>query len=60
MDETVGNVLITNTSMVLPDGIYVGDIRIHQGFISEIMIDGSLELNSNEIKIDGTGLHLLP
>jgi dihydroorotase len=61
-----GNMLVTGATMVLPSGSALGDLRVRDGRISEIAIGGGLELQrdltgeSTEIKIDGSGLHLLP
>ncbi len=59
-DMTGGNILISGASMVLPDGINTGDLRITDGVISEISTEASLEARDGELIQDGTGLHLLP
>ena len=55
-----GNILIKGAKMVLPNGIQTGDLRITDGVISEISMDGNLESRDGELMHDGTGLHLMP
>ena len=52
---TGGNILISGASMVLPDGIYTGDLRITDGVISEISTEVNLEARDGELIQDGTG-----
>lgn len=59
-DMAGGNILISGAHMVLPDGIYTGDLRIENGVISEICKDGDLQKKENEVQFDAEGLHLLP
>ena len=46
--------------MVLARKIVEGDLRVVNGIINTIAEGGGLEPKSEEIVIDGTGLHLLP
>ena len=55
-----GNILISGAEMVLPDGIISGDLRIEQGYITEISTSEKLVQKENETHYDATGLHLLP
>ena len=55
-----GNILITGASMVLPDGIFIGDLRITNGVIAEISKGASLQPREDEFVHDANGLHLLP
>ena len=55
-----GDLLIQNASLVLPDIIVEGDLRVSGGVISSIAAGGGLEPNSGENFIDARGLHLLP
>ena len=55
-----GSALICGATMVTPSQTAVGDLRISDGVISEILVGGGLLPNDDELLIDGTGLHLLP
>ncbi len=55
-----GHLLIQNATLVLPDRVVEGDLRISAGSISTIASGGGLDARSNEAVIDATGLHLLP
>jgi len=55
-----GHMLIQNASLVLPDGVTMGDLRITNGIIANIAPGGGLEPKYGEYSIDATGLHLLP
>jgi len=55
-----GDLLIKNASLVLPNQIVEGDLRVTSGSISTIATGGGLEPNIRESVIDATGLHLLP
>ena len=55
-----GNVLIHGATMVLPNHMGVGDLRIRNGLIDAIAMGSTLEPMDDELFIDGTGLHLLP
>ena len=55
-----GNALICGATMVTPSQTVIGDLRISDGIISEILVGGGLLPNDDELLIDGTGLHLLP
>ncbi len=56
----VGDLLIKNATLVLPNQIVEGDLRVSSGSISKIAKGGGLEPNIGEPVIDATGLHLLP
>ena len=56
----VGHLLIQNATLVLPEKIVEGDLRVKGGSIAEIAIGGGLDSLKNESVIDATGLHLLP
>ena len=56
----VGHLLIQNATLVLPEKIVDGDLRVKGGSIAEIAIGGGLDNQKNESVIDATGLHLLP
>ena len=55
-----GHLLIQNATLVLPDIVVDGDLRVSNGIITSIAPGGGLEPNSEENFIDATGLHLLP
>ena len=55
-----GDLLIQNATMVLPDGIVEGDLRVVSGSIHTVAAGGGLIPSDSEMTIDGTGLHLLP
>ena len=55
-----GDLLIQNTTMVLPDRVVEGDLRVISGMIKTVAIQGGLVPTTGEVVIDGTGLHLLP
>ena len=55
-----GHMLIQNASLVLPDGVTRGDLRVTNGSIATIAPGGGLEPQNGEYTIDATGLHLLP
>lgn len=55
-----GHLLIKNASLVLPNGIVEGDLRVSNGQISSIAPGGGLDSDIREKVIDATGLHLLP
>ena len=55
-----GDLLIQNTTMVLPDRVVEGDLRVISGIIKTVAIQGGLVPTTGEVVIDGTGLHLLP
>ncbi|MBI88004.1 MAG: dihydroorotase [Euryarchaeota archaeon] len=55
-----GHLLIQNASLVLPDRIVEGDLRVSSGSINKVAEGGGLEPDSRESVIDATGLHLLP
>jgi len=55
-----GHLLIKNASLVLPNGIVEGDLRVSNGQISSIAPGGGLDADIREEVIDATGLHLLP
>jgi len=55
-----GDLLIQNTTMVLPDRVVEGDLRVVSGMIKTVAIQGGLVPTTGEVVIDGTGLHLLP
>ena len=52
--------LIQNATMVLPDRIVEGDLRVVSGSIATVAPGGGLVPSGSEMSIDGTGLHLLP
>ena len=52
--------LVQNATMVLPDRIVEGDLRVTNGLIKTIAPFGGLQPEIGEYVIDGTGLHLLP
>ena len=54
------DLLIQNATMVLPDRIVEGDLRVVSGSIATIAPGGGLVASGSEKVIDGTGLHLLP
>ena len=55
-----GNILISGAEMVLPSGIISGDLRIQDGYITEISTTDKLVQKENETHYDAKGLHLLP
>ena len=55
-----GSLLIQNTTMILPNRIVEGDLRVSKGLIKTIAPFGGLQPEIGEQVIDGTGLHLLP
>ena len=55
-----GRLLVQNATMVLPDRIVEGDLRVSNGLIKTIAPFGGLQPEIGEYVIDGTGLHLLP
>ena len=55
-----GRLLVQNATMVLPDRIVEGDLRVTNGLIKTIAPFGGLQPEIGEYVIDGTGLHLLP
>jgi len=55
-----GHLLIQNATLVLPDGVVEGDLRVSGGSISTIAAGGGLVPINQETVIDATGLHLLP
>ncbi len=56
----VGDLLVQNAMLVLPNRIVEGDLRVSNGLIKTVAPNGGLVPESNEFVIDGTGLHLLP
>ncbi|MBR59617.1 MAG: dihydroorotase [Euryarchaeota archaeon] len=54
------DLLICGATMVLPEQTVIGDLRIRDGKISQILTDGNIEPEDGEHFVDGTGLHLLP
>ena len=52
--------LVQNATMVLPDRIVEGDLRVTNGLIKTIAPFGGLQPEIGEYVIDGMGLHLLP
>ncbi len=55
-----GHLLIQNATIVLPDRMVVGDLRVSGGKISNIAEGGGLDSRDDESVINATGLHLLP
>ena len=55
-----GRLLVQNATMVLPNRIVEGDLRVSDGLIKTIAPSGGLQPEIGEQVIDGTGLHLLP
>tara|TARA_Y100000741_G_scaffold91234_2_gene67576 strand:+ start:2481 stop:3236 length:756 start_codon:yes stop_codon:yes gene_type:complete len=55
-----GRLLVQNATMVLPDRIVEGDLRVSNGLIKTIAPFGGLQPEIGEYVIDGMGLHLLP
>lgn len=55
-----GRLLVQNATMVLPNRIVEGDLRVTNGLIKTIAPFGGLQPEIGEQVIDGTGLHLLP
>ena len=55
-----GRVLVQNATMVLPNRIVEGDLRVSNGLIKTVAPFGGLQPEIGELVIDGTGLHLLP
>jgi dihydroorotase len=56
----VGDLLIQDAQMVLPDRIVTGDLRVIDAIISTIAPGGGLTVREGEQVISGEGLHLLP
>ena len=54
------HLLIQNATLVLPDRVVDGDLRVSGGLISTIAAGGGLEPMIGEEVIDASGLHLLP
>ena len=54
------DLLICGATMVLPERTVIGDLRIRDGKITQILTDGNIEPEDGEHFVDGTGLHLLP
>ena len=55
-----GRLLVQNATMILPNRIVEGDLRVSNGLIKTIAPFGGLQPEIGEQVIDGTGLHLLP
>ncbi len=55
-----GRLLVQNATMVLPDRVVEGDLRVSDGLIKTIAPFGGLQPEIGEQVIDGTGLYLLP
>ena len=55
-----GHLLIQNATLVLPDRVVDGDLRVSGGLISTIAAGGGLEPMIGEEVIDASGLHLIP
>ena len=55
-----GRLVVQNATMVLPNRIVEGDLRVSDGLIKTIAPFGGLQPEIGEQVIDGTGLHLLP
>ena len=55
-----GNLLIHGATMILPETSVIGDLRIKNGAIEEILVGDALKPNDDELFIDARGLHLLP
>jgi len=55
-----GSLLIQNATMVLPNKVAEGDLRVSDGLIKTIAPSGGLIPESGELVIDATGLHLMP
>ena len=55
-----GDLIVQNAMMVLPNRIVEGDLRVSGGSIKTIAVSGGLVPETDELVIDGTGLHLLP
>lgn len=55
-----GRLLVQNATMILPNRIVEGDLRVSDGLIKTIAPFGGLQPEIGEEVIDGTGLHLLP
>ena len=55
-----GRLLVQNATMVLPNRIVEGDLRVSNGLIKTVAPFGGLQPEIGELVIDGTGLHLLP
>ena len=58
--DHAGNLLIVNATMVLPEATLLGDLRVENGTITEVVQGGGIEAKDGEQIIDATGLHLLP
>ncbi len=55
-----GHLLIQNATLVLPDRVVEGDLRVSGGSIANIAAGGGLQPSNDETVIDATGLYLLP
>jgi dihydroorotase len=55
-----GDLLIQNATLVLPDRVVEGDLRVVSGSIKTVAPQGGLIPGNREVVIDGSGLHLLP
>ena len=55
-----GDLLIQNSTLVLPGRVVEGDLRVSGGSIANIAVGGGLNPSDGETVIDATGLHLLP
>ncbi|RJU89973.1 MAG: dihydroorotase [Candidatus Poseidoniales archaeon] len=55
-----GNILIHGATMTLPTQTVIGDLRVRDGIIHSIAIEGTLEPLDDELFIDAEGLHLMP
>ncbi|MBK64181.1 MAG: dihydroorotase [Euryarchaeota archaeon] len=55
-----GRLLVQNATMILPNRIVEGDLRVSDGLIKTIAPFGGLQPEIGEEVIDGTGLYLLP
>ena len=55
-----GDLLIQNATLVLPDRVVDGDLRVVSGSIKTVAPQGGLISQNGETVIDGSGLHLLP
>ena len=55
-----GDLIVQDATMVLPDKVVEGDLRVVAGRIECVAPGGGLEARNGEAVIDGTGLHLLP
>ena len=53
-----GNILIRGATMTLPTQTVLGDLRVRDGIIHSIAVEGTLEPLEDELFIDAEGLHL--